>query len=162
MKKLILHIFLIIFLFNVMLCNSQKNKIRKNILAVVFPGGQYKNIYMKKLFDYSLNYNNDYDYYYDIVIHYSEKRLWEDSLNNDKYRNRYFLYTYGAISDEIEKYDIDDYHSFIFAYIHNFIIVVALLHRFFFPIYYNIILVLAKIMQNTSPAIEITGRTSLG
>jgi len=108
MKKFILHIVLIIFFFNVMLCNSQKNKIRKNILAVIFPGGQYKNIYMKKLFDYSLNYNNEFDYYYDIVIHYSEKKLWEDSLNNDKYRNRYFLYTYGAISDEIEKYDIDD------------------------------------------------------
>jgi hypothetical protein len=63
---------------------------------------------MKKLFDYSLNYNKEYDYYYDIVLHYSEKKLWEDSLNNDKYRIRYFLYTYGTISDEIEKYDIDD------------------------------------------------------
>ena len=48
----------IILCINLNLFASHKNKIRKNILLIIFPGGQHKNIYMKSLFDFSLDNNN--------------------------------------------------------------------------------------------------------
>ena len=98
----------IILCINLNLFASHKNKIRKNILLIIFPGGQHKNIYMKSLFDFSLDNNNEYDFYYDIIIHESEKRIWENSLINDKNKIKYNLYSFGSFSDAIEKYDIDD------------------------------------------------------
>ena len=108
MKKYLFNIFLILLFTNLHLENCHKNKIRKNILIIIFPGGQHKNIYMKTLFDFSLNNNDEYDFYFDIVIHESETKLWKNSLNKDKNKNKYKIHSYGSISDGIEKYDIDD------------------------------------------------------
>ena len=108
MKNYFLNIFVFFVLINIKLFKSQKNKTSKNILIIIFPGGQHKNIYMKSLFDFSLNNNNEYDIYYDIILHESEKKLWEDNLINDKNKLKYNLYSYGTISQGIEKYDIDD------------------------------------------------------
>lgn len=105
MNKFIFFFFIFLLDFK---CYKNEKNIKKNILTIIFPGGQYKNIYMKLLFDFSLNNDDIYDYYYDIIIHYSEKNLWENNLINDKNKDKYNLYTYGIISDGIEKYDIDD------------------------------------------------------
>ena len=105
MNKFIFFFFLFLLDFK---CYKNEKNIKKNILTIIFPGGQNKNIYMKLLFDFSLNNDDNYDYYYDIIIHYSEKNLWENNLINDKNKDKYNLYTYGTISDGIEKYDIDD------------------------------------------------------
>ena len=108
MKKFFSHFLLILLFANLKITKGLKNKIRKNILIIIFPGGQHKNIYMKTLFDFSLNNNEEYDFYYDIIIHESEKKLWVHSLNNDKNKNKYNILSYGSVSDGIEKYDIDD------------------------------------------------------
>ena len=85
------------------------NKIKKNILVVIFPGGQHKNILMKSLFDYSIKNNTDseYEYYYDIVLHLSEKNIWEKKIKSSE-NLKYKLLAFGDLSNEIEKYDIDD------------------------------------------------------
>ena len=105
MNKFIFFFFIFLLDFK---CYKNEKNIKKNILTIIFPGGQNKNIYMKLLFDFSINNDDIYDYYYDIIIHYSEKNLWENNLINDKNKDKYNLYTYGTISDGIEKYDIDD------------------------------------------------------
>ena len=105
MNKFIFFFFIFLLDFK---CYKNEKNIKKNILTIIFPGGQNKNIYMKLLFDFSINNDDNYDYYYDIIIHYSEKNLWENNLINDKNKDKYNLYTYGTISDGIEKYDIDD------------------------------------------------------
>ena len=108
MKKIFSHFLLIILFVNLKITKGLKNKLRKNLLIIIFPGGQHKNIYMKTLFDFSLNNNEEYDFYYDIIIHESEKNLWVHNLNNDKNKNKYNILSYGSFSDGIEKYDIDD------------------------------------------------------
>ena len=101
--------FLFFFIFWFLNLKQYKtHQVKKNILIIIFPGGKNKNIYMKNLFDFSINNNNEYDFYYDIIIHNSEKGIWENSLINDKNKNKYSLYSYGSMSDTIEKYDIDD------------------------------------------------------
>ena len=105
MNKFIFFFFIFLLDFK---CYKNEKNIKKNILTIIFPGGQNKNIYNKLLFDFSINNDDIYDYYYDIIIHYSEKNLWENNLINDKNKDKYNLYTYGTISDGIEKYDIDD------------------------------------------------------
>ena len=107
MKKYFYFFFIFLFLNIKQYKTSQIGK-KKNILVIIFPGGKNKNIYMKELFDFSINNNNEYDFYYDIIIHNSEKKIWEQNLINDKNKNKYTLYDYGSISDAIEKYDIDD------------------------------------------------------
>ena len=105
MKYNLLNSLFFLLLLNISFC---KSKIKKNILIIIFPGGQHKNIYMISLLDFSINNNEEYDFNYDIIIHISEKQIWENSLINNKNKQKYNLYTYGSISDAIEKYDLDD------------------------------------------------------
>ena len=108
MKKSLFLFFLFLFFLNFQLYNNQQTKLKKNILIIIFPGGQNKNIDMKSLFDFSINNSEEFDYFYDIILHFSEKKLWENSLINDKNKNKFNLFPFGTMSDGIEKYDIDD------------------------------------------------------
>ncbi len=77
--------------------NNIQNKIEKNILVLVFPGGKSHNFVMKELFDFSKNNEKKFKYNYHILVHNWDRDFW-DNFSNIEYK----VYGFG----DIESFDI--------------------------------------------------------
>ena len=93
-------------------------KIKKNILVNVFPGGRSHNFVLKSLFDHSLDHQKDFEYVYHILVHNTDKSAWP---SNGPYK----IYGYGNVTfyeqvfslalEEVQKDPVFGFHQFNYA-----------------------------------------------
>ena len=93
-------------------------KIKKNILVNVFPGGRSHNFVLKSLFDHSLDHQKDFEYVYHILVHNTDKNAWPSN-------GPYQIYGYGNVTfyeqvfslalEEVQKDPVFGFSQFNYA-----------------------------------------------